>query len=76
LTYRKTWNNIKKIEQMLGFPLLETSRGGSDGGASVLTAKGQQIVDAFDKFHASFDQKAQEAFAGFMKDLDSARNSG
>lgn len=75
LTYRKTWNNIKKIEQILGFPLLETSRGGSDGGASVLTAKGRQIVEAFDRFHAGFDEKATEAFANFMKDLEATRNS-
>ena len=32
LTYRKTWNNLRKIEKLLGFPILETSRGGAEGG--------------------------------------------
>jgi molybdate transport system regulatory protein len=73
ITYRKTWNNIKKIEKILGFPLLETKRGGSEGGASVLTVQGQMIVKAFDRFHAGFDEKAQQAFMQFLQDMEAVR---
>ena len=31
ITYRRTWNDLRKIEKMLGFQLLETVRGGVEG---------------------------------------------
>jgi len=62
LTYRRTWGDLKKIEQMLGFPLLEKSRGGTEGGASQLSPQGKKLVTAFDEFHQSVDKPIQEAF--------------
>ncbi len=56
LTYRKTWDNLNKIEQMLGFQIIERQRGGSSGGKTVLTEKGQAIVKVFDDFHTQYDQ--------------------
>jgi molybdate transport system regulatory protein len=55
LTYRKTWDNLNKIEELLGFAVIERQRGGKDGGKTALTARGQAIVDAFDKFHSQYD---------------------
>lgn len=56
LTYRKTWDNLNKIECFLGFPIIERQRGGKEGGKTVLTRQGQAIVHAFDKFHEKYDQ--------------------
>ena len=56
-TYRRTWNDLKRIEKKLGFAILNKTRGGKDGGASSLTDEGIQIVELFEKFHASFDSK-------------------
>ena len=70
LSYRKTWNNLRKIEKKLGFPLLDTSRGGADGGSTTLTPDGVRIVKAFDKFHKDFDLFAQQSFEKFIKDLN------
>ncbi len=55
LTYRRTWGDLKKIEEMLGFPLLEKSRGGKEGGTSILSPQGKNLVNAFDKFHQQVD---------------------
>ena len=30
LSYRKTWNNLQQIEERLGFPILDTQRGGAE----------------------------------------------
>jgi molybdate transport repressor ModE-like protein len=68
-TYRRTWGNLKKIEDFFGFPLLEKHRGGSEGGNTVLTEEGKRLVRAFDKFHASVDSVIQKGFDGFIKDL-------
>lgn len=69
ISYRKTWNNIKKIEQMLGFPLLETSRGGTIKGMSVLTPEARKIVWAFDQFHQVVDPMINKALVDFSNNL-------
>ena len=68
-TYRRTWGNLKKIEQFFGFPLLEKQRGGSDGGRTLLTPEGKKLIAAFDHFHSSIDAVIQEGFDRFMEDL-------
>lgn len=71
-TYRRTWNDLKKIEQKLGFPLLEKSRGGADGGSSKLTPQGKRLIQAFNNFHGKVDGLLQEHFEIM---LDELRNS-
>ena len=68
-TYRRTWGNLKKIENFFGFPLLEKHRGGSEGGNTVLTEEGKRLVLAFDKFHTSVDSVIQKGFDEFVADL-------
>jgi molybdate transport system regulatory protein len=68
-TYRRTWGNLKKIEQFFGFPLLKKQRGGSDGGRTLLTPQGKKLVQAFDNFHASVDEVIEKGFERFVRDL-------
>lgn len=69
LTYRKTWDNLHKIERELGFPLIRPTRGGADGGNTVITREGKIIVKAFEKFHIEFDQVIQQGFERILNDL-------
>ncbi len=69
LTYRKTWDNLRKIERELGFPLIKPTRGGADGGNTVLTIEGKIIIQAFEKFHAEYDQIIQKGFEKILNDL-------
>ncbi len=69
LSYRKTWNNIKKMETLLGFSVIETVRGGVDGGSACLSEKGKKIVETFDKFHSNFDVIFQDACNNFSKEI-------
>lgn len=55
LTYRKTWDNLNRIEQILGFPVIQTTRGGKEKGKTVLTPQGEAIVKAFNRFHDQYD---------------------
>ncbi len=71
ITYRRTWNDIKKIEKMLGFHLLETVRGGQEGGSSKLSPEGRQLVKAFDAFHRRMDKIMQKEFVKLLGDLNS-----
>ena len=72
LSYRKTWNNLQQIEERLGFSIIETHRGGIDGGGKTcLTNEGEKIVRAFDNFHNQFDEFMQKASLEFMINLES-----
>lgn len=61
LSYRKTWNNLKKIERSLGFKLIQTNRGGATGGSALLSEKAHRLMEAFDDFHKELDPVFQEA---------------
>lgn len=69
-TYRRTWGNLQKIEQVLGFPLLEKHRGGNEKGSTRLTPQGKKLVEAFDAFHAMADDTIEKGFREFMKKLN------
>lgn len=68
-TYRRTWGNLKKIEDFFGFSLLEKHRGGAEGGNTQLTPEGKRLVAAFDHFHTRVDNTIQEGFATFIDEL-------
>lgn len=69
LTYRRTWGDLKKIEEQLGFPLLNKSRGGKEGGMSELSQQGKSLVEAFDKFHRNVDDVIRVALEEFRQTL-------
>ena len=56
ITYRRTWNDLKKIEHQLGFRLLETTRGGAEGGSTHLTDDGKKLIKALVHFHQRMDK--------------------
>lgn len=68
ITYRRTWGDLKHIEEVLGFALLDKSRGGKEGGNSCLTPEGRKLVAAFDRFHEKVDTIMDEAFESFMQE--------
>ncbi|MCF8369093.1 MAG: LysR family transcriptional regulator [Bacteroidales bacterium] len=70
ITYRRTWGDLKEIENDLGFPLLDKSRGGKDGGQTQLTPQGKKLVEAFNAFHQKVDKVVEEAFEKFREDLN------
>jgi|WetSurMetagenome_2_1015567.scaffolds.fasta_scaffold829666_1 molybdate transport system regulatory protein len=71
ITYRRTWNDLKKIEQQLGFKLLETTRGGAEGGSTHLTEEGIHLIKAFDHFHQRMDKIMKHEFEKFLVELKS-----
>ncbi len=69
LTYRKTWDNLNKIEQIFGFQIIERQRGGKDGGKTVLTPQGKIILDAFEKFHQKYDHIIKQALTETLSEI-------
>jgi molybdate transport system regulatory protein len=70
LAYRQTWDNLKKIEDRIGFKLIDKSRGGEKGGQTVLTAKGEKIVDFFEKLYGEIEPDIQQHFTKLIIELN------
>ena len=58
MAYSKAWSMMKKVEEGLGFQLLE--RYGARG--SVLTDEGKRFLELFDEYSKDVETYAEEAF--------------
>lgn len=54
ISYRKAWGDLRRAEELLGFPLVEKHRGGSQGGETILTAEGTRFIALYNDFHREF----------------------
>lgn len=69
LAYRQTWDKLKKIEDQLGFKLIERSRGGAKGGSTTLTEKGERIVSFFDHLYEKTEADMENLFDEMIVEL-------
>lgn len=65
VSYRKAWGDIKNSEELLGYDLTEKHRGGVGGGASKLTSKAQNLLEAYDTLHKKMDTAIEDAYEDF-----------
>lgn len=57
MSYRYAWGVIKKIEDRIGQPLLETRKGGKTGGGGAeLTETGRELVKSFLRLRNVFEE--------------------
>lgn len=74
LSYRKTWDNLKKTEERLGFQLVNTNRGGSSGGSSELSEQAIQIIRLLDSISADMQIVMQELNQKYREKLKLINN--
>lgn len=63
ISYSTAWKMLNHVEESLGFPLIVRNRGGSSGNGTVLTDKGRQLMDAYDRFSERLNQQAQQLYS-------------
>ncbi len=73
ISYRKAWGDIKFAEQRLGFQLVNKTRGGRDGGNSLLTEEGKRFILAYDEFHREFARSVDKVIIKFKRTLKKKR---
>lgn len=66
ISYSKGRKMVKQLEQQLGFPVVQRWTGGSGGGGSVLTKKGRNLMDAYEKMVASVQDFTDQAYQKYM----------
>ncbi|MCK9612666.1 MAG: LysR family transcriptional regulator [Bacteroidales bacterium] len=69
ISYRKAWGDVIKMENILGFHLVEKHRGGKTGGLTILTDEGKRLVEAYVDFRAEFQNNVNETIRRFKKTL-------
>lgn len=62
MAYSKAWTILRTSQEGLGFKLLHSTTGGKNGGGAVLTAEGEQMLAAYERYCESLDSYAQALF--------------
>jgi molybdate transport system regulatory protein len=66
-SYRTCLNRIRRMEQVLGYEVLTTSRGGRSGGSARLTPEARRLVRVFARWRRDVDRLGRAAFERALK---------
>ena len=70
MSYRKAWDRIRDSEKELGFPLIETFRGGKAGGSTQLSPDGQRLLDAYQGLRSDMDSLIKDRVKSFFHSVN------
>ncbi|RLD58913.1 MAG: hypothetical protein DRI97_02225 [Bacteroidetes bacterium] len=70
ISYRKSWGDIKKAESLLGYELTEKTRGGKEGGQSLLTPAALKLLEAYAALQQKLDGAVEEAYLEMKKKME------
>lgn len=69
ISYRKAWGDLKKAEELLGYPIVIKKRGGLDGGCTLLTDKALKLLEAYIALQTKLDESVEKAFEEFKNNI-------
>jgi molybdate transport system regulatory protein len=61
-SYRTCLNRIRRMEAILGTRVLETARGGAEGGGSQLSPEARRLIAIFDRWQKDVAEYSRQAF--------------
>ena len=62
IAHSKAWEMINRLEQHLGYSVVERQRGGRSGGSTRLTPQGREFLEAYQEFEEAVHRYAQNEF--------------
>ena len=62
VAHSKAWDMINRLEQNLGYSVVERHRGGKSGGSTHLTPEGRQFLEAYHDLEQAVHRFTQEEF--------------
>ena len=66
-SYRTCLNRLRRMEQVLGRPVLLTTRGGRTGGSARLTPEARRFVRIFAQWQRDVERLSKQAFRRALK---------
>ena len=66
-SYRTCLNRLRRMERVLGAPVLATTRGGRTGGGARLTPEARRLVRVFDRWQREVERLTRKAFKEAVK---------
>ena len=78
LSYKGAWDAIEQMSNLAGEALVTRTVGGKGGGQTLLTARGQRLVDNFadiQREHARFMERLNQHARGFREDFALVENA-
>ena len=68
ISYSTAWNMLNFVEEALGYPLLR-NKGGPSGAGSVLTSRGQTLLDAYERFENAAKENVEKLYEAYLGDV-------
>lgn len=66
-SYRTCLNRLRRMEEVLGAPVLATTRGGRTGGGAKLTPEARRLVKVFTRWQREVERLTSKAFREAIK---------
>jgi molybdate transport system regulatory protein len=66
-SYRTCLNRLRRMERVLGRPVLITRRGGREGGSARLTPEARRFVHIFTRWQRGVDRLSKRAFTRALR---------
>ncbi len=66
LSYSKGWQIIHSAEAELGYRILARRAGGKDGGSSVLTKRGKELMELYQELSKRVERQAEQEFCNLF----------
>ncbi|MBU1238623.1 LysR family transcriptional regulator [Myxococcota bacterium] len=68
LSYPKALRIIRRLEEVLGTRVVETTRGGATGGGALVTDAGRRIMVRFEAMNSALHEEASRLFSQIFPD--------
>ena len=70
MSYRKAWGSIKNAETLLSYELTDKTRGGKEGGQSVLTSQAEKLLEAYAALQQKLDDAVEKAYEELKQKME------
>jgi molybdate transport system regulatory protein len=68
MSYRRAWQLVSTMNTCFREPLVETSKGGSEGGGATLTPLGEAVLASYQKLLARAQDQLRPEIAAFKRE--------
>jgi molybdate transport system regulatory protein len=73
ISYRRAWTMLDETQRALQYPAVASAAGGAQGGGSVLTPVGEEIVERYRRIEQKAAEACAEDIAALQALLDAPR---